>query len=48
MKQEGEENEIMVEVLLNSGVIGLVMSMELVRKHQFKKKLERLIYKEGG
>jgi len=35
----------MVEALLDSGVIGLVMSLEFVRKKGFKlKKIERLIY----
>jgi len=39
--QEG----IMVEMLLDSGVTGLVMSSEFARKQEFKlKKLERPIY----
>jgi len=39
--QEG----ITVEVLLDSGVTGLVMSSEFARKQEFKlKKLKRLIY----
>ena len=39
--QEG----ITVEVLLNSGATGLVMSSEFARKQEFKlKKLKRLIY----
>jgi len=39
--QEG----ITVEVLLNSGATGLVMSSEFARKQRFKlKKLERLMY----
>jgi len=39
--QEG----VMVEVLLDSGAIGLVMSLEFVRKQVFKlKKIENLIY----
>ena len=39
--QEG----IIVEVLLNSGATGLVMSSEFARKQEFKlKKLKRLIY----
>ena len=39
--QEG----VIVETLLDSGVIGLVVSLEFVRKQGFKlKKMERLIY----
>jgi len=39
--QEG----IMVEVLLDSGVIGVIMSLEFVRKQGFKlKKIKRPIY----
>ena len=35
----------MVDVLLESGVTGLVMSEEFARKHRFRRtKLERLIY----
>ena len=35
----------MVEVLLDSGVIGLVISLEFARKQEFKlKKIERPIY----
>jgi len=38
------QEEIMVEGLLDSGVTGLVMSSEFVKKQDFKlKKLERLI-----
>ena len=45
LKQEDDEDGITVEVLLNSGVTGLVMSLEFARKNKFKKKkLERLIY----
>ena len=45
LKQEEEEKGIMVDVLLDSRVIGLVMSEEFVRKHKFKRtKLERPIY----
>ena len=45
LKQEEEEEEIVVDALLDSGVIGLVMSEEFVRKHRFRKmKLERPIY----
>ena len=36
---------VTVEVLLNSGAMGLVMSLEFVRKQEFKlKKIERPIY----
>jgi len=35
----------MVEILLDSGVIGLIISLEFTRKQGFKlKKMERLIY----
>ena len=45
MKQEEEEKEIVVEVLLNSSMTELVMSEEFVRKHRFRRiKLERPIY----
>ena len=45
LKHEENKEGIMVEVLLDSGVIGLVMSLEFARKNKFKKKkLERLIY----
>jgi len=44
-KQEEDKEEIVVEALLNSSVMGLVMSSEFVRKNKFKKKrLERPIY----
>jgi len=33
-----------VEVLLDSGVTGLVVSSEFARKNKFKKKLEKQIY----
>ena len=39
------QKEITVEVLLNSGVMGLVISLEFARRQRFKlKKIERLIY----
>ena len=39
------QEEIMVKALLNSGVTGLVISLEFVRKQQFKsKKIKRSIY----
>ena len=38
---------VTVEALLNSGVTGLVMSLEFTRKQRFKlKKIEKPIYKE--
>ncbi len=44
LKQEDEEDRITVNELLDSGVIGLVMSLEFVRKYKFKKKLKKPIY----
>ena len=45
LKQEDNKEEIIVEVLLDSGATGLVMSSEFVRKNKFKKKkLDRPIY----
>ena len=39
------QEEITVEVLLDSGVTGLVMSSDFTRKQEFRlKKIERLIY----
>jgi len=39
------QEEIMVEALLDSGMIGLVMSSEFAKKQKFKlKKIERPIY----
>ena len=44
LKQEEEEG-IMVDVLLDSGATGLMMSEEFMRKHRFRRtKLERPIY----
>ena len=44
LKQEEEEG-VVIEVLLDSGVMGLVMSEEFVRRHKFKRtKLEKLVY----
>jgi len=41
------QEEVMVEVFLDSGAIGLVMSSEFARKQRFKlKKIEKLICKE--
>jgi len=45
LKQEEEEERVVTEALLDSGVTGLVMSEEFARRHKFKKmKLERLVY----
>ena len=45
LKQEEEEKGIVIEVLLDSGVTGLVMSKEFAKKHRFRRtKLERLVY----
>jgi len=45
LKQKEEEEGIVVDMLLDSGVIGLVMSDEFARKHRFRRtKLERPIY----
>ena len=45
LKQEKEEEEIVVEALLDSRAIELVMSEEFVRKHRFRRTmLERPIY----
>ena len=45
LKQKDDNEGIVVKALLNSGVTGLVMSSEFVRKNKFKKKkLDRLIY----
>jgi len=39
------QEEVTVEVLLDSGTTGLVMSLEFARKQGFRlKKIERLIY----
>ena len=45
LKQEEEEEGIVVKVLLNSGVTELVMSEEFAKKYRFRRtKLERPIY----
>ena len=45
LKQEEEEEGVVIEALLDSGVTGLVISEEFVRKHKFKRtKLERPVY----
>jgi len=42
LKQEEEEEGVVTEALLDSGVTGLVMSKEFARRHKFKRtKLER-------
>jgi len=39
------QEEVIVEILLDSGIMGLVMSLEFARRQRFKlKKIERLIY----
>jgi len=38
LKQEDKEERIVIEVLLDSGVIGLVISSDFARKNKFKKK----------
>ena len=44
LKQKDEEERITIETLLDSGTTRLVVSLEFMRKHKFKKKLKRLIY----
>ena len=45
LKQEEEEEGIVIDALLDSRVTILVMSEEFARKHRFRRtKLERLIY----
>jgi len=45
LKQEEEEEGIVTEALLDSGVTGSVMSEEFAKKHRFRRmKLERLVY----
>ena len=45
LRQEKEEEGVVIEALLDSGVTGLVVSEEFVRRHKFRRtKLERLIY----
>ena len=45
LKQKEEEEGVVTEALLDSSVIGLVMSEEFTRKNKFKRiKLERLVY----
>ena len=45
LKRIDMQEEIIVKVLLDSGAIELVMSLEFSRKQRFKlKKIERLLY----
>jgi len=45
LKQEEEEEGVVTEALLDSGVMGLVMSEEFAKKHRFRRmKLEKLVY----
>ena len=45
LKQKKEEEIIVVDALLDSGITGLVISKEFARKHRFRRtKLERPIY----
>ena len=45
LKQKEEEEGRVTEALLDSGVTGLVMSEEFVRKHKFRRtELEKLVY----
>ena len=45
MKQKNNEKGIVVEALLNSSVTKLVISLEFMKKNEFKKKgLKRSIY----
>jgi len=45
LKQEEEEEGVVMEALLDSSVMGLVMSEEFAKKHRFRRmKLERPVY----
>jgi len=45
LKQEEEEEGVMIEALLDSGATGLVMNEEFARRHKFKRmKLEKPVY----
>ena len=45
LKRIDIRKEVIIKILLDSGAMSLVMSLELVRKQEFKlKKIERLIY----
>ena len=45
LKQEEDEEEIVVEMLLDNSATELIISLEFMRKNRFKKKrLEILIY----
>jgi len=48
LKRINTQEEVTVEMLLDSRVIGLVISLEFVRKQEFKlKKIKKLIYMEN-
>ena len=45
LKRIDIRKEVIIKILLDSGAMSLVISLELVRKQEFKlKKIERLIY----
>jgi len=45
LKQEEEEEGIVMKALLDSGATGLMMSKKFARRHKFKRmKLERPVY----
>ena len=45
LEKINKQKRVMVEALLDSGAIGLVMSLEFVRKQEFKlKKIKKPIY----
>ena len=45
LKQEEDKERVVIEALLDSGVMRLVMSEEFVRRHKFRRtKLEKLVY----
>ena len=45
LKQEEEEEGIVMEALLDSGATGMVMSEEFARRHRFRRtKLEKPVY----
>ena len=45
LKQEEEEERVVTEALLDSGVMGLVMNEKFAKKYRFRRtKLERLVY----
>ena len=49
LKQEEDEEGVLVKALLDSGMTRLVISLEFIRKNKFrKKKLDRPIYVRKG